>query len=114
MQCVAWRPDGQQLAAGHADGSITIYNVEDGEPLATSRKHAAPLLMVCWVAAVPDPLAVDSPYVSRMAELFAPLPQLPQSAVAQQLLLDNGPPQVLRGAVRHVDSLAARAHTHTP
>ena len=37
ITCLAWRPDGQVLAVGHADGSATLFGVEEGEQLGTSR-----------------------------------------------------------------------------
>ena len=33
IHCLAWRPDGQELMVGHADGSVALYNIEDGELL---------------------------------------------------------------------------------
>ena len=45
IKCLAWRPDGKQLAAGHADGSVTLYDVEDGEQLSRQREHPSPLCL---------------------------------------------------------------------
>ena len=53
VRCLAWRPDGKQLAAGHADGSVTLYDVEDGELLSCHREHSSPLCLFSWVEAVP-------------------------------------------------------------
>ena len=155
VRCLAWRPDGKQLAAGHADGSVTLYDVEDGEQLSRHREHPSPLCLFSWVeaapagrqlspagctpcasaahatpplfplhhwsshplplAALPTPLllarspllpsgesaARESPYVGSLAGLFAPLPQLPKQATAQQLLMDEGAPQ-LDAPLRHL------------
>ena len=53
VRCLAWRPDGKQLAAGHADGSVTLYDVEDGEQLSRHREHPSPLCLFSWVEAAP-------------------------------------------------------------
>eukprot|EP00964_Phaeocystis_antarctica_P089968 scaffold57487_cov61-Phaeocystis_antarctica.AAC.8 len=53
VRCLAWRPDGKQLAAGHADGSVTLYDVEDGEQLSRHREHPSPLCLFSWVEATP-------------------------------------------------------------
>ena len=95
VRCLAWRPDGKHLAAGHADGSVTIYDVENGEQLSRHREHPSALFLFSWVAAAAaEPGARESPYVSSMEGLFAPLPQLPKQATAQQLLMEEGVPQL--------------------
>ena len=38
ITCLAWQPDGQVLAVGHADGSVTLFGVEDGD---TQLKNAS-------------------------------------------------------------------------
>jgi len=103
VRCLAWRPDGKQLAAGHADGSVTLYDVEDGEQLSRHREHPSPLCLFSWVEAAPagESAARESPYVGSLAGLFAPLPQLPKQATAQQLLMDEGAPQ-LDAPLRHL------------
>ena len=45
--CLAWSPDGKLLAAGHSDGSVSLYNVEDGELLSVSRAHPSSLSLRC-------------------------------------------------------------------
>ena len=95
IRCLAWRPDGKQLAAGHADGSVTLYDVEDGEQLSRQREHPSPLCLFSWVEAAPvEGGGRESPYVCSMTSLFAPLPQLPKLATAQQLLMEEGAPQL--------------------
>ena len=88
--CVTWRPDGQLLAAGHADGSVTMYTVEDGELFHTVREHSAALTLFSWISATAEPHVADSPYVSSIAGLFAPLPLLPRG----QPMHDDEPPQL--------------------
>ena len=34
IACLAWRPDGQVLAVGHSNGSVTMFGVEQGDVLA--------------------------------------------------------------------------------
>ena len=99
ITCVAWRPDGQVLAVGHADGGFTLFGVEEGEQLGTTSEHTESLSTFCWVLASPgdgrrDPSAKDSPYVCSLAGLFAPLPQLPKQASVQQYLLEEGTTQL--------------------
>lgn len=107
ITCLAWRPDGQVLAVGHADGSVTLFGVEEGEQLGMTREHAESLSTFCWVPASPgehasgaakadastSASAKDSPYVCSLAGLFAPLPVLPKQGSAQQYLLEDGTPQ---------------------
>ena len=91
--CLAWSPDGKLLAAGHSDGSVSLYNVEDGELLSVSRsRDLASLSLLGWVPAAAEPGVRESPYVGSVAGRFAPLPQLPKNATPQQLLLEDGPP----------------------
>ena len=90
--CLAWSPDGKLLAAGHSDGSVSLYNVEDGELLSVSRAHPSSLSLLGWVPAAAEPGVRESPYVGSVAGRFAPLPQLPKNATPQQLLLEDGPP----------------------
>ena len=86
------------LAVGHADGSVTLFGVEEGEVLGTAHEHTDALQMFCWVSAsnhaeTKDAIK-DSPYLSPLAGLFAPLPQLPKGGSVQQYLLEEGTPQV--------------------
>ena len=90
--CLAWSPDGKLLAAGHSDGSVSLYNVEDGELLSVSRAHPSSLSLLGWVPAAAEPGVRESPYVGSVAGRFAPLPQLPKNATPQQLLLEEGAP----------------------
>ena len=49
---LAWSPDGKVLAVGHADGSITRFDVESGDPLgssATARPHSCEVSCLYWV-----------------------------------------------------------------
>jgi hypothetical protein len=91
VTCLTWRPDGQVVAAGHADGSTTLFDVEDGEVTFTSHNHAQPLRHFRWLPAErrSSQARRDSPYVSDMASLFAPLPQLPKQPSAQNLQLEE-------------------------
>ena len=72
----------------NADGSVTLFGVEEGEQLGMAREHAESLSTFCWVPASPgehapgaakadastSASAKDSPYVCSLAGLFAPLP----------------------------------------
>jgi hypothetical protein len=45
---LCWRPDGKQLAAGHADGSISILDVETGDILSANKVHYAGIASLQW------------------------------------------------------------------
>ena len=95
ITCVAWQPDGLVLAIGHSDGSLTLFDVEEGEQLNTTRAHEDALSSFNWVLAADDGSAKDSPHHCPMKGLFAPLPQMvKQPAAVQQYLLDDGPLQL--------------------
>ena len=51
----------------------------DAEQLASLHEHSSALGRFSWVSAAAEPAAHDSPYVSCMSGLFAPLPQLPRA-----------------------------------
>ena len=60
---LAWRPDGQVLAVGHADGSVTLFGVEEGEQLGHSHETEDALTAFCWVPTRPGEVAAQaSPY----------------------------------------------------
>eukprot|EP00965_Chrysotila_dentata_P173635 5732220-Pleurochrysis_carterae.AAC.1 len=120
---LGWHPDGQTLAAGHEDGSITLYNVEDGEQLALLQFNTAPLLTIHWICAPTDFALADSPYAAPLDGIFPPLPVLPKPAAAQQMLFDHSqtqapsrPPKqsvLLRANPRTQTHEFARTHEHT-
>ena len=93
VRCLAWRPDGKQLAAGHADGSVTLYDVEDGELLSCHREHSSPLCLFSWVEAVP---AGEQPALvpGGLRTPPTPLPRLPRLPHLPRLplLLSPAPP----------------------
>lgn len=81
VRCLAWRPDGKQLAAGHADGSVTLYDVEDGEQLSRHREHPSPLCLFSWVEATPAgeqpallPSRLHTPCASAASAAYAASP----------------------------------------
>ena len=45
---LGWRPDGKVLVSGHADGTVQLHHVEDGEVLHVSRPHDAAVTCVHW------------------------------------------------------------------
>ena len=45
---LGWRPDGKVLVSGHADGTVQLLHVEDGEVLHVSRPHDAAVTCVHW------------------------------------------------------------------
>lgn len=96
---LAWRPDGQELAIGHGDGSVSFFGVEqEGEQLGSiSDLNFKEQHIFKWVSAIidEDDASVGSaPYTCSLAGLFTPLPQLPKYGSAQQYLREEGVPQL--------------------
>ncbi len=91
ITAICWSPDGRQLAAGHQDGSVSIYDVESGE---VRTHHAGPatsgpgsqIVSIAWTAQQDNQTTtgmatvavhqqqVLSSYKSRHKRLFAPPP----------------------------------------
>ena len=95
VTCLAWRPDGQVLAVGHANGAITLFGVEEGDLIGTITVHSDALTTFSWIPAiVADPAAKESPYVCSLDGLFTPLAQLPKQMAPQQYLLEECTPQL--------------------
>ena len=45
---LGWRPDGKVLVSGHADGTVVLHHVEDGETLHVSKPHARAVTSLHW------------------------------------------------------------------
>eukprot|EP00959_Pyramimonas_sp_CCMP1952_P165012 3449255-Pyramimonas_sp.AAC.1 len=54
VTALCWRPDGKAIAAGQEDGTVVVYDVEDGEALQRRRVHMDPIASACWLEA-PQP-----------------------------------------------------------
>ena len=48
VTALCWRPDGKQLAAGHANGSISILDVETGDVVSENKVHYASIATLQW------------------------------------------------------------------
>jgi hypothetical protein len=48
VTALCWRPDGKQLAAGHANGSISILEVETGDIVSENKVHYAAIATLQW------------------------------------------------------------------
>ena len=72
VTCLAWRPDGQVLAIGHADGSVTLFSVEEGEQLGHSHEREDSLTTLSWVPTTPMDTSAsqESPYLCSLAGIF--------------------------------------------
>lgn len=48
MTALCWRPDGKQLASGHANGAISILDVETGNVVSDNKVHYAGIATLQW------------------------------------------------------------------
>ena len=93
VTCLVWRPDGQVLAVGHADGSISLFGVEEGEQIGHAHEHSEALCLFRWVAASADDDDASAPdYSCSLVGIFPPLPQLAKQGSVQQYLCEEGTP----------------------
>jgi hypothetical protein len=82
---LAWRPDGKQLAVGHADGALAVLSPEDGETLHTSPYQSGAIAALSWTQCAqeedaPLPHGLRSGLEDRAPRLFEP--PLPAGAAA--------------------------------
>jgi Anaphase-promoting complex subunit 4 WD40 domain len=61
ITALVWRPDGRALATGHADGSLSLLDVESGEVLAQHRAHFASITSLCWAEDAADKSNATAP-----------------------------------------------------
>lgn len=48
MTAICWRPDGRQLALGHANGALSVVDVESGEVVSEQQVHYAAITCLHW------------------------------------------------------------------
>jgi hypothetical protein len=58
---ICWRPDGKVLAAGHANGSMTLFNIEAGQVLLKSQLSSKPWECLAWAEQAPAAKAPAQP-----------------------------------------------------
>ncbi|WIA35226.1 hypothetical protein OEZ86_003688 [Tetradesmus obliquus] len=68
ITAVAWRPDGKQIAAGHANGAISVLDVETGDTVSSHKVHYAGISSITWF----DQAATNSTNSSSRGSLFSP------------------------------------------
>ncbi|KAF6264340.1 anaphase-promoting complex, cyclosome, subunit 4-domain-containing protein [Scenedesmus sp. NREL 46B-D3] len=67
ITAVTWRPDGKEIAAGHANGAISILDVETGDIVSEHKVHYAGISSIIWC----DQAATSS-HSSSKGSLFSP------------------------------------------
>ena len=70
---LGWRPDGKVLVSGHADGTVVLHHVEDGETLHVSKPHARAVTSLHWQTA-PASDAARSAFAHQSAAARFTLP----------------------------------------
>ena len=70
---LGWRPDGKVLVSGHADGTVVLHHVEDGETLHVSKPHARAVTSLHWQIA-PASDAARSSFAHQSAAARFTLP----------------------------------------
>ena len=70
---LGWRPDGKVLVSGHADGTVVLHHVEDGETLHVSKPHARAVTTLHWQIA-PASDAARSAFAHQSAAARFTLP----------------------------------------
>ena len=70
---LGWRPDGKVLVSGHADGTVVLHHVEDGETLHVSKPHARAVTSLHWQIA-PASDAARSAFAHQSAAARFTLP----------------------------------------
>lgn len=48
VTALCWRPDGKQLATGHANGAISVLDVETGDVVSDNKVHYAAITTLQW------------------------------------------------------------------
>ncbi|XP_039115424.1 anaphase-promoting complex subunit 4 isoform X1 [Dioscorea cayenensis subsp. rotundata] len=76
---LCWRPDGKAIAFGLEDGSISLYDVENGKLLRSVKSHSAAVICLNWE----EDAQLDSnntvyTYEDRTTRFFPPPPRIPQ------------------------------------
>lgn len=93
VTAVCWRPDGKQIAAGHANGGLSLLDVESGATLAEHKVHFARVRCLAWAdqaAAAASAGAAGGDTAAAVEGLLAPTKQ-------QQPDAGGGLPQQLAG-----------------
>eukprot|EP00696_Hemimastix_kukwesjijk_P018575 gnl/Hemi2/7487_TR2568_c0_g1_i1.p1 gnl/Hemi2/7487_TR2568_c0_g1~~gnl/Hemi2/7487_TR2568_c0_g1_i1.p1 ORF type:complete len:712 (+),score=190.56 gnl/Hemi2/7487_TR2568_c0_g1_i1:94-2229(+) len=83
ITAIAWRPDGKVLSLGYFDGTVSLFDLENGELLASSRPHSAAISCMHWVKVERATSSLtspeESPYSDRTSNFFPALPALPKA-----------------------------------
>ncbi|CAI8618141.1 unnamed protein product [Vicia faba] len=78
---LCWRPDGKAIAVGLDDGTLSLYDVENGKLLRSLKSHFAAIVCLNWEEdnhLINDEHCHTSKYEDRTSRFFPPAPKVPR------------------------------------
>ncbi|XP_045824082.1 anaphase-promoting complex subunit 4 [Trifolium pratense] len=81
VSSLCWRPDGKAIAVGLDDGTLSLYDVENGKLLRSLKSHCAAIICLNWEEdshVIPDDHCHTSKYEDRTSRFFPPAPKVPR------------------------------------
>ncbi|CAK8577794.1 unnamed protein product [Lathyrus sativus] len=78
---LCWRPDGKAIAVGLDDGTLSLYDVENGKLLRSVKSHCAAIVCLNWEEdnhLINDEHCHTSKYEDRTSRFFPPAPKVPR------------------------------------
>lgn len=78
---LCWRPDGKAIAVGLDDGTLSLYDVENGKLLRSLKSHCAAIKCLNWEEdshLISDDHYHTSKYEDRTSRFFPPAPKIPR------------------------------------
>ncbi|KAK2383087.1 anaphase-promoting complex subunit [Trifolium repens] len=81
VSSLCWRPDGKAIAVGLDDGTLSLYDVENGKLLRSLKSHCAAIICLNWEEdshIISDDHCHTSKYEDRTSRFFPPAPKVPR------------------------------------